>query len=345
MVGVNCCNNNNQLNVETSIRNNRMGGWFLRPGYLEKYGLASSIKHLFRNIDPRWKNTRESILGLTWNVIGSLGGLGAHQGWGYGRVYIHNNWEPFSNHSVATWLQSLLETDDDKIVKSIDHQFPQLTDFVFAEYEFDTIDVQLLPFRQNQRLYNPAIWTWPASNLFPAVFNDQNQPIKPMGLVLRYLLQNKDARYTSRVTAWNNKPIFFFGDSGEDKPAGHLHGTWLYRVNNNGEPDEEGKRIRFRLWAWLPGNKFQALQRQVDGTTIPSWLDAANILRDELQAQALWDAATGGVAPRECYFWPLTPSRATTSLQFLSPLLQKIEDRAIQIPGRENLREIWGGEI
>lgn len=291
-------------------------GWSLKPGYLADWTKTFSASHLFRTTQAAWVQEATTLLGWTWRVIGNLAGIGGHQAWGYGQIRLDGE------------LPTLTSIPSGNDALPYGSGLPDLADFVFAEYEWrNRNDLTLRPLGGRATFFEepgkgPSKWSWRDS--IPA-------RCRPVGLSLRYLL-GRDQNYPSTIKEWGEA---FYGDSAEGSPAGRLHGSFLYKVDEDGLPAGNGSHLRFRLWAWLPKAKF----RSTSSSYLPSWDEAATALYDEFLRPALW-AAIGGAAcppPTPVYFWPLTSSTSRTELHALQPLLASVENRARTVLHRTSI--------
>jgi hypothetical protein len=249
-------------------------------------------------LDDKWKTEGQQWLALVWDLIDRLASIGAHQAWGYGQIRLEN--------------LKLTQFSLDDVHSTHNTGWPDLADFVFAEYEFDH-PVTLSPLSGRKFFKERPLWD--TKNKTPALMT-------PVGLSLRYLLHYPEncIRCPTTIKSWDT---LFFGDKGKEDPAGRFNGSLLYRVDSKGNPDTHGEKYRFRVWAWLPKNIFNG---ETDG--LPAWCDAAKMLRDVLQNDDLWNAVAGCKPPDECYFWPLKNAKLIPALRRIAPLLGVIEDRA-----------------
>ena len=291
-------------------------GWYLKPGFLLPWQNEVQVRFLFRNpVKDKYLKEATGWIALTWCIMHRLSGIGAHQGWGYGQIRLCN---------PLTYL-NMIKIKIEQSTKSSNSGLPDLADFIFGEYEFDK-EITLNPLKQGANDYSESKQNWNLSES-PAL-------LKPVGLSLRYALHFGLGSYTSRIGSWNKA---FFGGSGENPktkkkdPAGRFHASFIYRVDKNGNPDPEGDRLRFRVWAWLPKNVFR--DKETDGK--PDWCTAADMLRKELCCKDLWKAVANCAPPKECYFWPIARADTKVELKPLSPILKIIEDRASKVLGRK----------
>lgn len=284
-------------------------GWYLSPGLLLPWTKDVQIQHHFRKIPQGYEAFEKEAYGflaLVWQMIDRFGAVGAHQGWGYGLI------------KLPGFLEMVLPLPDH--AQPPVAGLPDLADFVFAEYEFkDQTDIGLINLETGRGDYfNQPMWRW------------QNLPVipKPIGLSLRYKLHHGRATY-----ALNWDKAFFGGAKGagdRKDPAGRFHASFPYRVDNAGNPDPNGNNLRFRIWAWLPGNVFGSTARG----SYPDWVSAARQLRESLQHPDLWTDVAGCTRPTELYFWPLTRSSGTPAINNFSAILNPIEKRAVHLLGR-----------
>ena len=284
-------------------------GWRLTPGCMYPWNDTVAIDYHFRRpLSPQYEQEAEGWLYLTWYLIHCLAGMGAHQGWGYGQIRL-----------AQPKLSSIAL---DNVHEIHDSGYPDLADFVFAEYEFGD--------KPTLKCLNPSK---PYFQQSPS-YDSTQTPVQylPVGLSLRYRLHHPGPVYTAPpLRNWGPQ---FFGDSNGGVPAGRFHGSFIYRADKYGNPKLDGKFYRFRVWAWLPKSQF-------DGShaPLPGWTAAAKLLQQELQNPDLWQDIAGCKRPTECYFWPLTPADTITKAQSsciagIAPILHEIENRARTIPGR-----------
>jgi hypothetical protein len=285
-------------------------GWTLKPGLFFPWNEPIQINFSTRPFKDEHKWIRDRGLGwlaLIWHIIDRLCGIGAHQGWGYGQIRLVNK------------LTIMLEEGEAE--KHLSPDLPDLADFVFAEYEFlPKTKVVLNPLGGEKDYFKRGKGL---------IFDPSKTPASPgpVGLSLRYLLHyGNPARYVSSIK-WRDS---FFGGMGKGNPAGRFHASFMYRVDNKGNPDPKGDRFRFRMWAWLPKSLFQ--DKEANG--MPDWCSAAQMLRDELRNKSLWKEVASCNPPQERYFWPLTRSTGHPELGTLSTILSIIEDRAKNMLGR-----------
>lgn len=279
-------------------------GWYLTRGCLFPWNELVTVHHTFRKPLKAERETEgRQWLALVWDLIDRLAGIGAHQGWGYGQVRLEKlNLTRFDLDDV-----SALHCDG----------WPDLADFVFGEYEFDDV-VTLLPLGGKATYFNKTP-IWDAQKRTPSL-------MVPVGLSLRYLLQYPAKGCPITIKSWGSH---IFGGAKAGLPAGRFHGSLLFKVDGGGNPDTNGKKYRFRIWAWLPKDLFTG---KAGG--LPAWYDAAQKLRDALQDTNLWLSVAGCAPPKQCHFWPLDNAKSIPAFRQIAPLLGVVEDRARQSLGR-----------
>jgi hypothetical protein len=272
-------------------------GWYLTRGCLYPWDQLVTVRHIFRKpLKAELETEGRQWLALVWDFIDRLAGVGAHQGWGYGQV------------RLETLNLTQFYLDDVSAVHG--DGWPDLADFLFAEYEFDH-PVDLLPLAKNQDFFKNSP-LWDTTGKTPSM-------LSPVGLSLRYLLQYPVPGCPTTINAWGTK---FFGGAATGEHAGRFHGSLLYKVDSKGNPATNGEKYRFRIWAWLPKSIFKG-----EAGGLPAWCNAAQALRDALLDKNLWTTIAGCAPPKECHFWPLTSAKSIPALSRIAPLLGVIENR------------------
>lgn len=282
-------------------------GWDLHPGCWYAWDREIPIAIRQRPL-PVLDYIRQCDLWMkmTWAFIDRLSGIGAHQAWGYGQIRLTEPFD-FSDLEISALGSGAMTARDPKL--------PDLADFIFAEYQFnETTTLNLLPLATKPRFFRNA--PFHPGPRFPALF-------APIGLSLRYLLHfGKPGIYTASLNPWGTR---FFGGTAQNDPAGRFHGSFLFRVNNEGIPDVNGSHLRFRVWAWLPKGSFS------------NWCRSAIQLFDELRNPGLWTGVAGCAPPNVKYFWPLTSVShppVAREIGGLSTILAQIERRSSTALGR-----------